>query len=284
VGRLWNPIDRFNPIPPLAIEQSISQGVDSVVATWFATDFAALDAVYAPRPGAEPNDYALRLHGLVADTDYSLMGGVFDDATTFGATLERNLWQMAVHLEAVWADPDAVEWPVGSARPRELSSFWQVVVSLDTNIDVGNGIYALIEHLYDGNALGPGRGRAGSLLSLYESTAIPPDGLPPALGAAFPGPYVRSIGSDRFAGSRVVTFATHQTGLMLGYDITPALHGDFLVIYDWNGQSSAIAPQLSYTPRGDVEITLGVQLFTGRRASQYGRAENTAFLIVDYFF
>ncbi len=129
VGRLWNPIDRFNPIPPLAIEQSQSQGVDSVVATWFATDFASLDAVYAPRPGAEPADYALRLHGLVADTDYSLMGGVFDDATTFGATLERNLWQMALHLEAVWADPDAVEWQVGSARPRDIPSFWQVVVS-----------------------------------------------------------------------------------------------------------------------------------------------------------
>ncbi len=71
---------------------------------------------------------------------------------------------------------------------------------------------------------------------------------------------------------------------MLGYDLTPALRGDFLVIYDWNGQSTAIAPQLSYTPRGDVEITLGVQLFTGRRASQYGQAENTGFVIVEYFF
>ena len=41
VGRLWNPIDRFNPIPPLAIEQSESTGIDAVVATWFADDAVA---------------------------------------------------------------------------------------------------------------------------------------------------------------------------------------------------------------------------------------------------
>jgi hypothetical protein len=191
---------------------------------------------------------------------------------------------MAVHLEAVYADPDARYWPVGSSRPRDLPSYWQVVVSLDTNIDVGKGIYALIEHLYNGNALGLGSGRAGSLLSLYEATTTPPAELPPALRGIFPGPYVQPISSDRFGGSRVITFARHQTGATLGYDLTPTLRGDLLAIYDWNGQSAAIAPQLRYTPRDDLEVTLGLQFFTGRRASQYGQAEDLAFLTVDYFF
>lgn len=284
VGRLWNPIDRFNPISPLAIEQSESAGIDAVVATWFANDFAALDAVYAPGDDGDDPSYALRLHGLVSDTDYSLMAGVFDDANTIGATVERNLGDMAFHVEAVYANPDARVWPVGRSRPRGLPSFWQVVVSLDTNIDVGKGIYALIEHFYNGNALGLGRGRAGSLLSLYEATMTPPDELPPVLRAAFPGPYVQPISADRFGGSGVVTFARHQTGGMLGYDLAPTLRGDLLVIYDWNGHSAAIAPQLGYTPRGDLEFTLGLQIFTGRRASQYGQAENLAFLTVEYFF
>jgi hypothetical protein len=95
---------------------------------------------------------------------------------------------------------------------------------------------------------------------------------------------VQSIRSDRFGGSRVVTLARHQTGAMLGYDLTPTLRGDLLVIYDWNGHSSAIAPQLRYTPRGDLEVALGVQVFTGSRASQYGPAENLAFFTIDYFF
>jgi hypothetical protein len=284
VGRLWNPIDRFNPIPPLAIEQNESQGVDSVVATWFASDAAALDWVYAPGEGGDHPDYALRLHGLVADTDYSLMAGVFDDANTVGATMERNLGEMAIHVEAVYADPDAHYWPVGSSRPRDLPSYWQVVVSLDTNIDVGKGIYALVEYLYNGNALGLGGGRAGSLLSLYESTMTPPVALPRELLAIFPGPYVQPVSSDRFGGSRVVTFARHQTGVMLGYDLTPTLRGDLLVIYDWDGHSSAIAPQFSYTPHDDLEVGLGLQLFTGNRDSQYGQAENLVFLTVDYFF
>jgi len=284
VGRLWNPIDRFNPIAPLAIEQNVSSGVDSVVATWFASDAAALDWVYAPGDNGDHPDYALRLHGLVADTDYSLMAGVFDDANTVGATMERNLGEMAIHVEAVYADPDAHYWPVGSSRPRDLPSYWQVVVSLDTNIDLGKGIYALVEYLYNGNALGLGGGRAGSLLSLYESTMTPPVELPRELLAIFPGPYVQPVSSDRFGGSRVVTFARHQTGVMLGYDLTPTLRGDLLVIYDWDGHSSAIAPQFSYTPRDDLEVALGLQLFTGNRDSQYGQAENLVFLTVDYFF
>jgi hypothetical protein len=284
VGRLWNPIDRFNPIAPLAIESEESAGIDAVVATWFAYEGAALDAVYSPGDDGDDPSYALRLHGLVSDTDYSLMAGVFDDANTIGATVERNLGGMAVHVEAVYADPDARDWPVGRSRPRDLPSFWQVVVSLDTNIDVGKGIYALIEHLYNGNALGLGRGRAGSLLPFFEATMTPPDELPPVLRGAFPGPYVQPISADRFGGSRVVTLARHQTGATLGYDLTPTLRGDLLVIYDWNGHSSAIAPQFSYTPRGDLEVTLGLQIFTGRRASQYGQAENLAFLTIEYFF
>ena len=42
----------------------------------------AIDAVYAPGDDGDDPSYALRLHGLVADTDYSLMAGVFDDANT----------------------------------------------------------------------------------------------------------------------------------------------------------------------------------------------------------
>jgi hypothetical protein len=95
---------------------------------------------------------------------------------------------------------------------------------------------------------------------------------------------VQPISSDRFGGSRVVAIARHQTGVMLGYDLTPTLRGDLLAIYDWSGHSAAIAPQFRYTPRGDLEVTLGLQLFTGRRASQYGQAENLAFVVVEYFF
>ena len=61
------------------------------------------------------------------------------------------------------------------------------------------------------------------------------DELPALLRVAFPGPYVQPISADRFGGSRVVTLARHQTGGMLGYDLTPTLldlagqvHKDYL--------------------------------------------------------
>jgi hypothetical protein len=284
VGRLWNPIDRFNPIPPLAIEPNQSPGVDAVIATWFAGSAVALDAVYAPGDDGDEPAYAVRLHGLILDTDYSLMAGVFDDANTLGATLERNIGDTAIHIEAVYSEPDARFWPVGRSRSRRLPSYWQIVVSFDTNIDVGNGIYLLIEHLYNGNALGLGSGRAGSLLSLFEATAQAPPAVPRELQPLLPGPTVQPIDADRLGGSRVVTFSRHQTGAMLGYELLPTLRGDLLMIYDWQGHSAAFAPLLTFAPRGDLELTLGLQLFTGRRASQYGQAQNLAFLSLEYFF
>ena len=159
-----------------------------------------------------------------------------------------------------------------------------MVVSVDYLFDVGTGLYGLVEHLYNGNALGLGQRARRAAAPALRSHDDAPGRAAPALRGIFPGPYVQPISSDRFGGSRVITFARHQTGAMLGYDLTPTLRGDLLVIYDWNGQSAAIAPQLRYTPRDDLEVTLGLQFFTGRRASQYGQAEDLAFLTVDYFF
>jgi hypothetical protein len=45
VGRLWNPIDRFNAIGPLAIEQDQSQGVDAVKIDLTTFSSSRLDAM-----------------------------------------------------------------------------------------------------------------------------------------------------------------------------------------------------------------------------------------------
>jgi hypothetical protein len=280
VGRLWNPIDRFNAIPPLAVEPDQSQGVDAVKLRWRFSGFSYLEAVYASAQDASDRSYALRLHGVARDTDYSLVFGSFEKAWTIGFDLQRNLGEAAGRVEVVYTDPRRDIRPVGAGRSHELPRYWQAVVSVDHVLSVGSGLYVLVEHLFNGNGLGFGEGEAGVLLPFFEETDDLPDGVPPQLEE----PYARVTSNARFGGSRVVTSSRNLTGFEVGYDLLPELRGDLLTIYDWEGHSASFFPRLTYVPLDWLELTLGAQLFVGPRLSQYGDAQALGFLMAEIFF
>ncbi len=277
VGRLWNPIDRFNAIPPLAIEGDQSPGVDALQLRWLVGELTSVEAIYAPERDHEDSDYALRLYGVAFDVDYSLVAGVFDAAPTFGLDLAGNLGEAAARMEVVYANPSRNVWPVGDAGQGELDDFWQVVASIDHVFDVGSGLYALAEYFYNGNGLGFGSGRAGALLPFFESTNRCP-------AAGLTAPCVRSASSDRLGGSRVVTRSEHLSGVQLGYDVTPEIRAELLALQDWDGRSVSFFPTLRYAPVDWLELTLGAQAFAGRRQSEYGDADALGFLLLDAFF
>jgi hypothetical protein len=272
-GRLWNPIDRLSAIGPLAIEDDEFAGIDAIEARWMWTGFDYLQAVAAPGDDARESRYALRVHGVVRNVDASLMAGVFEKAPAVGADFSGNLGGGAWRLEAIWTDPEREVWLLGEAAPREPPQFWQAVFSVDTTLSIGPGIYVLAEHLYDGNALGFGRGRAGTLLPLFSPVGGGPLG-------DLPAPH----GSARFAGSRVVSLASHTTGGQVGADVTAALRADLLVLYDWSGESAAFAPVVSYSGWNSFELRIGAQLFAGPRRSQFGAQEAIAYARVEWFF
>ncbi len=284
VGRLWNPIDRFNAVPPLAIEGDQSPGVDALDVRWLLSGFTYLQAVYAPETHSEDARYALRLHGVLRDVDYSLMAGVFDEAPTVGFDLAGNFRDWAVRTEVVYTDPRRDVWRIGDSTPRELSPFFEVVVSADYNFDIGTGLYFLAEHFYNGNALGFGENRAGPLLSAFESTAEAPPGLSPAQVAALGGPFVTEASVNQTGGSRALTRSRHTTGVMAGYDLTIALRGELLVLYDWNRSSAAFAPNLTYKGWDRVELNLGAQYFTGRKHSAFGSEPPQLFFIANFYY
>lgn len=272
VGRLWNPIDRLNPIGPLAIEPDQSQGVDAVKARWLFSGFTHLEGVYAAGARGQDRSVALRLAGVLRNVDYSLLGGVFEEAPTFGFDLSGNLGGAAGRLEVVWTDPERRVRPFGEDDAGELPPYWQVVASIDHVLDVGSGLYLLAEHLYDGNALGFGEGKAAGLLGFFQE-------------ADRAGERVAAPGTpDLFGQSRVVSQGEHLTGLQAGYDLTADVRGELLVIYDWEGGSVAVFPSARYSPTGWLELSLGLQLFEGPRRSEYGLGETTGFAVAELFF
>lgn len=282
VGRLWTPIDRFSALPPLNLEPGITPGVDSIDGRFNFDGFSYLQFVYAPGKSRRFERWALRLHGVLLDADLSLMGGLFEAARTVGFDFARNLGQGAIGVEAVFTSPKHKVTKIFDLESKRLPDYWQTVVSFDINLDVGTGLYLLTEYLYNGNALGFGRGRAGTLLPFFESTADPPPGTP--VPAPVPGPYPTGATSDVFGSSRVITNAKHQLGVQIGYDLTPELRGDFVTLIDVDGGSAAFVPSLGYSPLDSFEITLGVQLFAGPRLSQYGGAEPLVHLLADWYF
>lgn len=276
VGRLWNPIDRFNPIGPLAIEADQSPGVDAARARWSFSGFTFLEAVYAAGRRGKDRDAALRFGTLVHDTDASVMAGVFDEAPTAGFDLASNLGDAAGRLEVVWTDPERPVRRFGEPRADELRPYWQVVASVDDELDVGSGVYVLLEYLYNGNALGFGAGRPGALLGFFQERDARVGGVPARVVA--PGD------ADLFGSSGVVTRSRHLVGGEVGYDLTPELRGDLLAILDAEGGSASFFPSLRYGPLGWLELTLGVQLFSGPRRSEFGASEPLGFLLVEAFF
>jgi len=264
VGRLWNPIDRFNAIGPLALEGDQSLGVDAVEARWSFSGFDSLQLVYAPGTRSADSRYATRYQAVIRDVDVGVMAGRFEEAFATGFDLAANLGDAAWRVEAVWTDPSRpVE--IEGVEIREVDPFWQIVASIDYNFDVGNGIYVLVEHLWNQNALGlPPNGRTGGLLPYFEA------GVPQNFAA--------------FGSSSVVSLVSHQTGFLAGYDLTTALRGQALVIWDWRGESSAIVPSLTFTGWNAVELTIGAQLFTGGGRSQYGSQEPLGYVLVEWFF
>jgi hypothetical protein len=280
VGRLWNPIDRFNAIPPLALQPSQSAGVDAVDVRWLLSGFTFIEAVFAPGKIAEDRSYALRLHGVAADIDYSVVAGVFEEAWTVGFDLASNLGDSAARLEFVYTDPERDVWPIERHRPTELDPFVQFVASIDYLFDVGTGLYGLIEYFYNGNALGFGRGRAGSLLPLFEATGARPPGVP----ASVAGPFVTGISPDAFGGSRVISRSEHLTGVQIGYDLTPEIRFDWLTLIDLQGHSANFFPSLRFTPRDWLEVVIGGQFATGARRSEYGSQEPLGFIQFEAFY
>lgn len=272
VARLWNPIDRFNAVGPLAIEQDQSQGVDAVKARWLFDGFTYFEAIYAAGHRGEDRSVAGRWQGVIRDVDVGLVGGVFEEAPTAGFDLASNLGDAAGRIEVVWTDPKRRVRPFGDPSADSLPAYWQVVASVDHNFDWGTGVYALVEHLYNGNALGFGSGKAGGSLGFFQEAGVEPNRV------VAPG------STDLFGQSRVITQGEQLTGAQLGYDLTPELRGSLVVLYGWQHGSASFYPSLGYSPLDWLELTVGAQLFSGPERSEFGARETVGFLLAELFF
>lgn len=254
-ARLWNPIDLFNPIPPLAIEGDQRIGQDAVRARVRLLEGFWAGAIWSPQDDPDEHRGALRFEWSRTAFDAALLAGRFGRDWVFGADGAANLGGAAGRFEATYSRLET--------GPR----IWQVVAGVDYTFPLGAGLYALVEHFYNENLVEQGEiARSALAIPREELVAALAEGQKPLL--------------DRLA-SRV----RHQTGFEFGYDLTPLLRGDFLAIWDWRGASAALVPSLTWSVRSNVSLSVGAQLFVGSDGdSEFGDASELGFARFDYYF
>jgi len=276
-ARLWNPADLFNPIPPLQIQGDQRIGQDSVLGRVKLADEFWGELIWSRESDPDLTKTAARLEIVRPEIDAAVMIGRFDKDIVSGLDFARNVQDAALRGEVTF-----------TAKDGTGSNFWQAVLSLDYTFPVGNGLYGLVEHLYNENL--------GTVLfrgSLTPSGGGPPQ-LPPACLVLPLPPSCEDLVIDLLAEAitpsldRITTSVRHQTGFQTSYEFNPLVSTGVLWLQDWRGPSSAVVPTLQFTVTDDVIVNVGAQFFWGPdqddRTSQYGDAANVFFLQIDAYF
>jgi hypothetical protein len=250
--RLWNPTDLFNPIFPLAIQGDQRIGQDGARARVKLADRVWGEAMITRQSDPWITKSAVRIETLQPQLDGALMVGLFGEDYVFGADFARNLGEAALRGEATWTAAD------------DRDDFLQAVLSLDYTFSIGNGLYGLVEHLYNENLV--------------------PDLIPPSLLAGA-GAVIQAIAVQQsILLDRITTLDRNQTAIALGYELTPLVRADLLTIYDWSGTSTAIFPVLGVSLSDDLQLSLGAQFFVGASGSEYGDLTTLVFVQLDAYF
>jgi hypothetical protein len=103
----------------------------------------------------------------------------------------------------------------------------------------------------------------------------------------FNGAGTRDSGHYDFAAlysGRIQSVARHYAGLHLGYELTPLLKLDTHLVLNGDDGSRFIAPALSYSWQGNLEVRAGIQYGAGRAGSEFGRFRKACYLQLQRYF
>jgi hypothetical protein len=137
-GRIWNPIDLFNPLDPLRVERDIQPGIDSMQFVFRPADTVQVEFVTGARFKDDDLSYALRLRKTLGTYDISLVAGSFDSNGVVGLDFSGYLGDAGLRGALVWHE--GVE-----------KNSWQALLSYEYVFP--NGLDVLVEYLYNENTL-----------------------------------------------------------------------------------------------------------------------------------
>jgi len=133
-GRIWNPTDLFNPINPTTFYKTEKDGADAISSKISFGNFTDLTLVLNPL--RETSNYGFRFRTNFWETDFSVMGGRFDDKDVLGFDFAGNLGDAGIRGEGIYSS---------NATTKGVFKY-----ILGADYQFSASVYALIEYHFNG--------------------------------------------------------------------------------------------------------------------------------------
>jgi len=137
-GRVWNPMDLFNPINPASYYKIEKDGADAVSAKYAFGNFTDLNVVFNPQEKIKNSNYAFRFRTNYAEYDMAVMGGYFDRRVVGGLDFAGNLFDAGIRGEGI----------ISVNKDSTEDNFVKFILGIDNQFSPE--LYALAEYHYNG--------------------------------------------------------------------------------------------------------------------------------------
>jgi len=149
VGRLWTPVDFFNPLAPFEFARIEKTGADALTLRYYLGLLSDLELVYNPERQGRWHNLALRWRTHAGTYDLALVGALLRHQATIGMTAAGNLGTAGLRAELLWEQHRPPSLVLG--LDHQLSPRWYGLVEYYRN---GRG--AARPAAYDWRALARG--------------------------------------------------------------------------------------------------------------------------------
>lgn len=137
-GRVWNPVDLFNPINPTTFYKIEKDGADAIAVKYYLGSFSDLNIVFNPSEKFNDSNFGMRLRSNISEYDFSIIAGRFDKRMVAGFDLAGNLYEAGLRAEGLLSFGDE----------RQPESFVKFIVGIDYQFT--SKFYALAEYHFNG--------------------------------------------------------------------------------------------------------------------------------------
>jgi hypothetical protein len=239
-GRVFNPMDLFNPFAPTTVQRDYKVGDDMLLGQVYLGQHEG-QVLYVPRRdpdsgklSAGRSSYVAKIHLNLNALESDLMAARHYDDDILGWGAVGDLGDAAWRLNAVYTH-------VSSDYRQD--DFLQVMANLDYSwVWGGKTVYGLLEAFYNG------LGQSGDY------------------ARALAEPYTR----ERLSRGDLFSLGRYYLAGLLQIELHPLLHNDWTVIVNLEDPSGLVLPQLLWDMTTNTQVILGAQWHWGASGTEYG--------------
>jgi hypothetical protein len=264
-GLLFNPMDLFNPFAPTDIERDYKIGDDLVSAQISAGTIGNFHFLYVPRRDPlrgtvqwNHSSLAGKFHVAWGTTEFDFMAAKHYEDAVFGIGSTGYLGGAAWRIDGIWTI-------LNDTRGKDY--YFSLVVNMDYSwVWWGKNFYGFVEFFYNG--IGE---------DTYSEALFDQDIL------------------ERMARGELFTLGKTYLAGHVRVELHPLFNCYLTVINNLADPSGVVQPRAVWDVMQDVQVTLGANVYYGRKGTEYGgiripftpfvaRGNDSVFLWVTYYF